>query len=217
MAQNKPKQDARWERTRQRLIDGGRRAFAERGVEGATVLDIVRAAGVSQPSFYNHFESKDALAREIAAEFFRTDRQTKQAVFEQTADPAEAIAINVADTLSIATTDPVIAWTLIKSSALRSAVIAGTNDPLEKMIKAGNAAGRFQVPCTRSAVLAIRGGAIAVIQGMLNKTVDNNADKNFQELVLRMLGLDADEAATVAARVRQAGEQGSQLESAQNN
>ena len=72
------------------------------------MLEIVRAAGVSQPSFYNHFDSKDELAREMAAEFFRKDRRVKLAVFKAIDDPAEAIAINVFHTLSIATDDPVI-------------------------------------------------------------------------------------------------------------
>ena len=95
MAIDADKADARWARTRHRLLEGGRRAFAEAGVEATTVLEIVRAAGVSQPSFYNHFESKGELAREITAEFFRNDRQQKLAVFEQIADPAEAIASTI--------------------------------------------------------------------------------------------------------------------------
>ena len=70
MANDPDKADARWARTRERLLEGGRKAFAESGVEATTVLEIVRAAGVSQPSFYNHFATKDELAREITAEFF---------------------------------------------------------------------------------------------------------------------------------------------------
>lgn len=201
MAATAINKDARWARTRQRLIDGGREAFASRGVEGASVLDIVRAAGVSQPSFYNHFESKDALAREIAAEFFRADRRVKREVFDQTDDPAEAIAINVAGTLAIATSDPVIAWTLIKSSALRSAVISADDDPLEDMIRSGIDAGRFAATCARSVALAIRGGAFAVIQGILSGAVADDADRHYQELVLRMLGLSPSEAAAVVERV----------------
>ena len=77
MKDPKDKPDARWLRTRQQLIKGGRKVFSEQGVEAASVLDIIRAAGVSQPSFYNHFASKDELAREIAAEFFLRDKQAE--------------------------------------------------------------------------------------------------------------------------------------------
>ncbi|MEE4329925.1 MAG: hypothetical protein V2J10_03605, partial [Wenzhouxiangella sp.] len=130
------------------------------------------------------------------------DRQDKQNGFDRIDDPAEAIAVNVARTVSVATSDPVIAWTLIKSSALRSAVITSANDPLERMIRAGTEAGRFDVACPSAAVLAIRGSALAVIQGILNETVAADVAAQFQELVLRMLGLDTEEAANVAARAR---------------
>jgi AcrR family transcriptional regulator len=202
MEASKDKGDARWTRTRQRLLDGGRQAFAERGVEATTVLEIVRAAGVSQPSFYNHFESKDELAREIATDFFRKDRLAKRAVFEAVDDAAEAIAINVFHTLSIATEDPVIAWTLIKSETLRALVISSENDPLADMIRAGIEQGRFSASNPHTIALAIRGGALAVMQGILNNTADDDACGCFQELVLRMLGLGADESTDVVKRAQ---------------
>jgi len=200
MATDPDKADARWARTRQRLLEGGRQAFAEAGVEATTVLEIVRPAGVSQPSFYNHFESKGELAREITAEFFRNDRQEKLAVFEQIADPAEAIAINIDHTLSVATQDPVIAWTLIKSRTLRDLIISSKTDPLVEMIKTGVEKGRFQTESPHTIALAIRGAALALMQDILNGTADDNASTCFQELVLRMLGLTPAESAEVAMR-----------------
>ena len=198
----KNKGDARWTRTRQRLLEGGRKAFAEYGVEATSVLEIVRAAGVSQPSFYNHFESKDELAREIAAEFFRKDRLAKRAVFEAVDDAAEAIAINVFHTLSIATEDPVIAWTLIKSETLRALVISSNTDPLAEMIRTGIEQGRFSASNPHTTALAIRGGALAVMQDILNSTADNDPFGCFQELVLRMLGLGPAESSGVVKRAQ---------------
>ena len=208
MATDPDKADARWARTRERLLDGGRKAFAEAGVEATTVLEIVRAAGVSQPSFYNHFATKDELAREITAEFFRNDRLEKIAVFEEIGDPAEAIAINIDHTLSIATADPVIAWTLIKSRTLRDFVISSKTDPLVEMIKTGVEKGRFQTESPHTIALAIRGAALALMQDILNGTADDNASACFQELALRMLGLSPEESAEVAARSRQRIKQG---------
>jgi len=193
------KPDARWSRTRQRLLEGGRSVFSEVGVEVATVLNIVRAAGVSQPSFYNHFASKDELAQEIAAEYFRYDRRAKMAVFKKVDDPAEAIAINIAQTLSIATTDPVIAWTLVKSETLRDLVISSSADPLVAMIREGVDKQRFKVMSAHTIALAIRGAALALVQDILNGTADANASCFFQELVLRMLGLTPAESADVVA------------------
>lgn len=196
------KMDARWTRTRQRLLAGGRKIFALQGVEATTILDVVRAAGVSQPSFYNHFATKDELAQEIAAEFFRRDRETKLAVFAELDDPAEAIAINVQQTLSIATEDPVVAWVLIKSQSLRNIVISSKTDPLAAMIEAGVKQGRFNVSSAHTAAIAIRGAALALVQDMLNGSADRHATKSLQEMVLRMLGIDSAESTRVVERSR---------------
>ncbi len=189
--------DARWARTRQRLLDGGRQVFAEQGVEAATVLDIVRAAGVSQPSFYNHFDSKEALAEEFIAAYFRRDIQAKRAVFDLIDDPAAAIAINIGQTLAVITEDPVIAWTIIRSESLRQLVISSDHDPLANMIDSGIRQQRFAACNTRTVALVIRGGAFAVMQDMLNGNASGTAVRDYQELVLRMLGLTADASVAV--------------------
>lgn len=41
--------------------------FSQFGVDKVTIADIARKAGVSQATIYNHFASKDALAREFVA------------------------------------------------------------------------------------------------------------------------------------------------------
>jgi len=197
-AEHKP--DARWARTRQLLLQGGREVFAEHGVEATSVLDIVRAAGVSQPSFYNHFESKEKLAEEIAAEFFRNYRQVKEDIFESLDDPAEGIAINVLHTLSIVDADPAFAATILKSKSLRELVISGANDPLARMIEVGIAKGRFSQCNSRAVALAIRGGALAVLRDALDGSTDRIAHHEFQQLVLRMLGISAEESFAVVER-----------------
>lgn len=45
-----------------RLLDAGVETFARLGFNGCSVQDITEAAGVPKGSFYNHFESKEALA-----------------------------------------------------------------------------------------------------------------------------------------------------------
>jgi TetR/AcrR family transcriptional regulator, transcriptional repressor for nem operon len=55
---------------RERLLTNGRKVVLERGYVGASVRDIVEAAGVPQGSFTNHFESKEAFALEILDLYF---------------------------------------------------------------------------------------------------------------------------------------------------
>lgn len=42
--------------------------FAEKGYAGATVRDIARRAGLTEGAMYRHFDSKEALARDIFRE-----------------------------------------------------------------------------------------------------------------------------------------------------
>ncbi len=46
---------------RERLLEAGVRTFSRSGFNGCSVQDITDAAGVPKGSFYNHFESKEAL------------------------------------------------------------------------------------------------------------------------------------------------------------
>ena len=47
---------------RERIEAAATKLFAERGYSATTVEDIVRAAGVTKPILYRHFESKQELA-----------------------------------------------------------------------------------------------------------------------------------------------------------
>lgn len=43
------------------ILDAAKRAFAEKGFDGASMQDIARAAGMSAGNFYRYFSSKNAL------------------------------------------------------------------------------------------------------------------------------------------------------------
>src|SRR6202167_2291306 len=59
---------------RDRLLTNGRKVVLERGYVGASVRDIVEAAGVPQGSFTNHFDSKEAFSLEVLDLYFANSR-----------------------------------------------------------------------------------------------------------------------------------------------
>jgi TetR/AcrR family transcriptional repressor of nem operon len=59
---------------REKLLSEGLRVVHERGFGGASVRDIVEAAGVPQGSFTNHFVSKEAFCLEILDLYFNDVR-----------------------------------------------------------------------------------------------------------------------------------------------
>jgi len=63
---------------REKILSEGLRVVHERGYAGASVRDIVAAAGVPQGSFTNHFASKEAFCLEILDLYFSDVRATIQ-------------------------------------------------------------------------------------------------------------------------------------------
>lgn len=57
-------------RTRRRAVAAASRLFRERGIDAASVNDVMAELGMTGGGFYRHFESKDALAAEACAEAF---------------------------------------------------------------------------------------------------------------------------------------------------
>ncbi len=62
--------------------------FREKGFDGASVADLMRAAGLTHGGFYNHFESKDELEAVACAQVFGNSVAGVDAV-AGIADPAE--------------------------------------------------------------------------------------------------------------------------------
>ena len=59
---------------REKILTEGLRVVQARGFGGASVRDIVEAAGVPQGSFTNHFASKEAFCLEILDLYFKDVR-----------------------------------------------------------------------------------------------------------------------------------------------
>ncbi|MGY2128674.1 TetR family transcriptional regulator [Blastococcus sp. SYSU DS0617] len=74
--------------TRRGLVEGAARAFAEHGVRRSTMQSIAAAAGVAKATLYNHFRTKDEVARALLA--VELDRLTGLAGAQP---PVEALAV----------------------------------------------------------------------------------------------------------------------------
>jgi AcrR family transcriptional regulator len=65
MARNR-KEQAEWRR--EQLLDAALKAFAARGVDGASVKDVAEAARVTPGLLYRYFDSKETLVKTLLAE-----------------------------------------------------------------------------------------------------------------------------------------------------
>ena len=58
-------------RTRARILDAAGKLFTEHGVEGTTIDELAEAADISRATFFNYFDSKPAVVKEMLAEIDR--------------------------------------------------------------------------------------------------------------------------------------------------
>ena len=78
--------------TRQKLLDAARRVAADEGYDGVTVRKVAKAAGVSAPTAYQYFTSKDHLLVDVLVDLVgdTTGSLTQRPVQGSPADRAAA-------------------------------------------------------------------------------------------------------------------------------
>ena len=82
----------RRERTRRRLVDAARKLFARQGIDNTRINEITDEADVGFGSFYNHFDSKEAIVDAVLAETVAAQGEAIDAVTAELDDPAEVVA-----------------------------------------------------------------------------------------------------------------------------
>lgn len=55
-------------KTRQSLLKSALRLYSQQGVQGLSMNKVAKGAGIAQPSFYNHFDSLEALQVELCTQ-----------------------------------------------------------------------------------------------------------------------------------------------------
>lgn len=195
--------DRRRLRTRAALLNAGKALFAEHGVDGVTIDDIVAAADVAKGSFYNHFPDKGALAQALADLARAAVESQADQVNADVTDPAERAARALCAFARGAREHPDSArlgQRLFQGAAVPDAPM---NAGVRADIKAGLDAGRFRELPLEAAVLL----AVGAVQITMSRVLDGGPGVEPAALagemafgLLRGLGLDAADAREVATR-----------------
>ncbi|MEI1420299.1 TetR/AcrR family transcriptional regulator [Bacillus cabrialesii] len=79
----KSKKGRKGEESRKRLLEAAANEFSNRGFHETKVSEIVKRAGLTQPSFYLYFQSKEAIFDELITNFHsRIKRLTESLLLE---------------------------------------------------------------------------------------------------------------------------------------
>jgi TetR/AcrR family transcriptional regulator, transcriptional repressor for nem operon len=76
--------------TREQIVKAGLKCLVEKGFNGVGVQEITASAGVPKGSFYNHFESKEALGAEIV-ERYGADTTRREILSDRSVAPLERL------------------------------------------------------------------------------------------------------------------------------
>ncbi|KUJ65342.1 hypothetical protein ACZ90_49295 [Streptomyces albus subsp. albus] len=194
--------DRRRARTRGALIAAARSILSDQGPADVSIQQITNRADVGFGSFYNHFGSKAELFETAVADTIEEYGALLEERTSRLEDPAEAFAAGVRLTGRLVDTHPQMARIMLRTGL--NCLHAG--DVLIprglRVIERGMAAGRFRVGDPRVALAGISGSLLGLVELKMARPPLEGGDvcEQMAELMLRMLGMSAEEAAEVARR-----------------
>jgi AcrR family transcriptional regulator len=193
--------DRRKARTRQALVDAALRLIAEGRGDRASIQEITEAADVGFGSFYNHFDGKEQLFQAAAEEVLERWGQMIDRATAGISEPAELFAVGIRTSGRLGWTHPDIAGFLVGVGLDALDMPRGLVPRALRDIGAGQAAGRFAVPAAEIALSAVAGGLLGLLrlhQRDSGRVRECDVDR-LAEAILRLLGVPAPEAASLAA------------------
>jgi AcrR family transcriptional regulator len=192
--------ERRRQETRAKLIRAAHELMAEKGIGATTIQEITDTADVGFGSFYNHFESKQAIVQAIFEETVESYGDALDHIADEVEDPAEVVAASVRYVVMRGGEDPTWGWFLLRSALLAQALRAGLGRRLRRDIRLGIEAGRFRVGDVTYATLAVSGVTMSVLAARLHGEIGVDAPESAAAITLKLLGLSARQAEAVANR-----------------
>jgi AcrR family transcriptional regulator len=194
------RQARRRERTRARLVEAARAVFARQGVDATRINDITEEADVGFGSFYNYFESKDAIVAAVVEQAAKAAAEANDRASADLDDPAEIVAVAHRSLIQTAIDDPNFGWLLVRLEISHDIVSATLGPYAARDLDRGIQTGRFAVDDPAVALIAAGGALLAVVRTVLQGHADEKTAQHHAAAVLRIFGLPPQEAAEVAGR-----------------
>jgi AcrR family transcriptional regulator len=171
--------------------------MAEKGMEGVAINEITEAADVGFGSFYNHFESKEAIYAALLDWVFEDFANAIEAVLGEISDPAEIIAVSTRYTVMRALREPVWGQFLVREGFSARSMDQGLGRRLLRDIKKGIAARRLTVVDPLMSFASVGGATL----GAISLGLQLGSPQGQQSATLKELGSDLEHLPERAAKV----------------
>jgi AcrR family transcriptional regulator len=197
------RQDRRKAITRSALVSGARRLLETRDPGSVSIQEITDAADVGFGTFYNHFESKMDLFAAAVEEVLEEHGAMLDALTADMDDPAEVLAASVRISARFPITHPNLALIIERTGPRYLTASSGLAPRALRDLQRGKDAGRFTFDDPAVALACSGGALIGVLHLTLAVAGSTSVESAADELalnILRMFGLDEDDARDVVSR-----------------
>jgi AcrR family transcriptional regulator len=183
-------------------VRAARQILAESGDTSASIQAIAERADVGFGSFYNHFDSKAELFETAVVDALEEFGQAFDERLTGIDDPAELLAAGFRLSARMADSHPELMQVVRRRGLGHIHSDNGLARRALRDLQVGITSGRFTTPDPVVALSALGGTLLSLVELRFTRPeVDGDqAAVNLAEMVLRMLGLPADDAHEVARR-----------------
>lgn len=180
----------RRQRTRHKLLLTAFRLLARRGVDEPIIDLVIKQAGLSRGTFYNHFRSERELLLAVAAEVSVDFIRAIDPYVAMHDNPAVRVACGITLCVKLARRYPVIAAFLAKGGA--QAVFTGGSAlaVIGRDVGMAKEEGLFTVSDTSLAIDLVLGPVLCTFGTMLHRSIDDEYIRALVKGILLALGVE---------------------------
>ena len=203
--EREPRGARRKRATRAKLIEAAFRLMAGKGMEGVAINEITEAADVGFGSFYNHFDSKEAIYEAVVESVFEDFADSLDRLVAGVTDSAEVVSVSIRHTVMRAEREPLWGQFLIREALSLRSIERGLGRRLFRDIRNGIQAGRFASADPFMSFLSVGGTVLVSIAVAITDVRDPQLSRDHlpersAATALRILNVDPNEADEIARR-----------------
>lgn len=186
-------------RTRRKLLQTAFQLFAEQGLDVPIIDLVIRQAGLSRGTFYNHFRCERELFLAVAAEVSNEIVSSVDSQVLLHDNAAVRVACGVTLCVQLAQRYPLVAAFLVKGGAQAVFAGGGATNAIARDVQMGLKAGLFTLSDPALAIDLVLGPVLCTFGSLLQRPLSDAYVAELVGAILRSLGIGSEEAARVAA------------------
>ncbi len=184
--------------TRRRLVEAAQTLFAERGADAVAISEITALADVGFGSFYNYFDSKQAIVDAVVEESLEAMGELIDHATAGASDPAVIVSSGFRAVVRRVHQEPAWGQSIVHAFDHAHGAARPLAERLARDLQLGMDEGRFARLPIDHLVIVIAGIQSGIDRHVAAGRLGPEAGDVGAELVLRMLGVPGDEAAPIA-------------------